>query len=71
MTDTILPWREQAIDAGEAAKLFGLSRERFLRTIACMPSFPGRVNRKPATWIAGEVVDWRARNRAESRPRAA
>lgn len=71
MAESPIPWREQAIDASEAAKLFGLSRERFLRTIACLPSFPVRVNRKPATWIAGEVVDWRSRNRADKRPKAA
>ena len=67
----LLTWRAQAIGAGEAATLFGLSRERFLRNIACLPSFPARVNRKPATWVRGEVLDWRDRNRADVRPKAA
>lgn len=62
-----IPWREQAIGADEAGKLFGVSGEWFLRTIACLPSFPRRVNRKPAAWIAGEVVDWRERHRDERR----
>lgn len=71
MSETIIPWREQAIDAGEACKLFGLSRERFLRNIACLPSFPARVNARPATWIVGEVLEWREANRARQRRKAA
>jgi predicted DNA-binding transcriptional regulator AlpA len=63
----LIPYREQAIGAEEAARLFGLSRERFLRNIACLPSFPERVNMKPATWIVGEVLDWREANRASRR----
>lgn len=64
MSESRIPWREEAIGAVDAAKLFGLSRDRFLRNIACQPTFPRRVNRKPATWIVGEVLDWRDRNRA-------
>lgn len=65
----LIPYREQAIGAESAAKLFGLSRERFLRNIACLPSFPERVNLKPATWIVGEVLDWREAYRAGHRER--
>lgn len=59
-----IPFREQAIGAEDAARLFGLSRSRFLRNIACQPTFPERVNLKPATWIVGEVLDWRDSHRA-------
>jgi hypothetical protein len=58
-----IPYREQAMGAAEAAKLFGLSPEWFLRTIACQPSFPRKVNARPATWIVGEVLDWRDAHR--------
>lgn len=62
-----IPYREQAIDAAQAAKLFGLSTSRFLRNIACLPTFPERVNARPATWIVGEVLDWRDAHRARRR----
>lgn len=60
-----IPYRERAIGAEQAARLFGLSRERFLRNVACQPSFPRRVNLRPATWIVGEVLDWREDHRAD------
>jgi predicted DNA-binding transcriptional regulator AlpA len=59
-----IPYRELAIDAEKAAALFGVTKEWFLRTIACQPSFPERVNLRPATWITGEVLDWRDSHRA-------
>lgn len=62
-----IPWQELAMSAEECAELFGLSKDRFLRTIACAPSFPERVNLKPAAWKAGEVIDWRDGNRYRNR----
>lgn len=56
---------DQAIDAKEACKLFGIGPDRFLRTRACLPSFPAPVNRKPMAWIRGEVLDWRDAHRDE------
>ena len=61
---SIVPIREHAIRADQAAGLFALSKDRFLRTIACRPSFPLPVNRKPLAWKLGEVLDWRDDNRA-------
>lgn len=61
----LIPWREHAIGAEDAAKLFGLTREWFLRTVACQPGFPRKVNARPATWIVGEVLDWRDAHRAD------
>lgn len=65
MASDLIPWREHAIGAEDAAKLFGLSRSRFLRNIACQPTFPARVCSRPATWIVGEVLDWRDAHRAK------
>lgn len=58
-----IPFELQAINADGAAALFGLSKDRFLRNIACQPTFPERVNMKPATWVIGEVLEWRDRHR--------
>lgn len=57
----MIPWERQAVGAGEAAKLFGLSKDRFLRNIACAPGFPARVSQRPASWIAGDLVAYRDR----------
>lgn len=65
-----IPFELQAIGADAAAALFGLSKDRFLRNIACQPAFPERVNQKPATWIVGEVLEYRANHRAKRRRRA-
>lgn len=65
-----IPWTELAIGADEACKLFNLSKDRFLRTVAAEPTFPGRVNYKPAAWRVGSVLDWRANHPAEKRRRA-
>ncbi len=60
-----IPWTELAMSADECAQLWGISADRFLRTYACLPTFPLRVHRKPAAWKAGEVIEWRDKNRAE------
>ena len=56
---------DEAIGAEDAAGLFGLGRERFLRTRACLSSFPKPVNRRPKAWIRGEVLEWRDSHRDE------
>ncbi len=56
---------DEAIGAEEAAKLFGLKPENFLRYRACLPSFPKPVNRRPKTWIRREVLEWRDTHRDE------
>ncbi len=60
-----IPWTELALNAEECAALWGISADRFLRTYACLPTFPVRIHRKPAAWKAGEVIEWRDKNRAE------
>lgn len=62
-----LPWTKLALAADECAQVFGLSKDRFLRTIARLPAFPQRVSLKPAAWKAGEVVEWRGANRFHAR----
>lgn len=52
-----IPWQELAMNAEECAELFGMTAEYFLRAVACKPTFPVRLTRKPATWKAGEVID--------------
>lgn len=56
---------DEAIGAKEACKLFGLGPDRFLRTRACLPTFPQPVNRKPLAWIRCEVLAWREAHRDE------
>lgn len=59
-----IPPEELAVSAEECAELWGMSKEYWLRTIACQPGFPSRIARKPATWIVGEVLEWRRSHRA-------
>lgn len=57
-----------AISSTECAELWGITPEHFLVTIAYEPTFPVRITRKPATWKAGEVIEWRDQNRGGNRP---
>lgn len=57
----------RAIDTEEIGQLFGLAARTVLRTIACRPNFPIRVPMRPASWVAGEALSWRAANRAGDR----
>ena len=59
-----VPWTELGLNANECGELFGVTGDYFLRTYACRPGFPARLTRKPATWKAGEVIEWRNTNRA-------
>jgi hypothetical protein len=64
-----IPWEQLAIDAEGVGKLLGLAPRTVLETIACRPDFPDRVTMRPATWVAGEVRDWRDANRVGRRGR--
>lgn len=59
-----LPPHELALTAAECADLWAMSPEWWLRTVACHPDFPERISRKPAAWIAGEVLEYRRTHRA-------
>lgn len=58
-----VPWELRATGAAEVGALLGLAARTVLETIACKPDFPMRVSMRPATWVAGEVLEWRDRNR--------
>jgi len=58
-----IPWSELPLNAAECAELWAISKEYFLETVACRPGFPVRLTRKPATWKAGEVIEYRDQNR--------
>ena len=60
---------ERAIDKYECARLWGVAPYTFMQRIAAQPGFPERVNRRPAAWIAREVLAWREANRASPRGR--
>lgn len=66
-----IPWTELAMTAEECAELWGVSKDHFLQRVACRPGFPSRLTFKPATWRAGEVVEYRNENRVQKRRRRA
>lgn len=59
-----IPFELRAIGAEEVGSLLGLAARTVLETVACRPDFPIRITMRPATWIAGEVLEWRQANRA-------
>ena len=62
-TEERIPWEQQAIGAGGVGLLLGIAPATVLQKVACLPDFPHRVSIRPATWVAGEVLEWRDRNR--------
>lgn len=59
-----IPYELRAIGAEEVGALLGMAPRTVLETIACKPDFPVRLTLRPATWVAGEVLEWREANRA-------
>lgn len=59
-----VPWELRAINAEAVGQLLGLAPRTVLETVACRPDFPVRLTMRPASWVAGEVIEWRDRNRA-------
>lgn len=64
-----IPFELRAIGADEVAILLGLSPRTVLEKVACRPDFPTRLSMRPATWVAGEVLEWRDANRVGPRGR--
>lgn len=58
-----IPFEEMALNADEVGMLFGLKGRTVLESLACQPSFPGRLTIRPATWKASEVLEWREQHR--------
>jgi hypothetical protein len=64
-----IPYHLRAIGAEEVGGLLGCSARSVLELHACKAGFPARVSIKPATWIAGEILEYRDANRAGLRVR--
>lgn len=60
-----VPWRERAINVQEVGLLLGMAPRTVLESLACRPDFPVRLTMRPATWVAGEVLEWRDANRID------
>ncbi|GGD58173.1 hypothetical protein [Pseudoxanthomonas indica] len=60
-----IPYELRAIGAEEVGILLGLAPRTVLETVACRPDFPIRLTKRPATWVAGEVLKWRDANRVD------
>lgn len=58
-----IPYELRAIGAEEVGALLGLAARTVLETVACRPDFPVRLTMRPASWVAGEVLEWRNVNR--------
>ena len=59
-----IPWQELPMSAAECAELWLMTPEHFLAKIACKPGFPVRMTYKPASWRAGDIVEYRNANPA-------
>lgn len=64
-----IPYHLRAIGAEEVGGLIGCAARTVLECYACRPDFPKRLTSKPATWVAGEIIEWRDANRAGQRVR--
>lgn len=58
-----IPFELRALTAPEVALLLGQAPRTVLEKLATRPDFPKRVSTSPATWVAGEVLAWREKNR--------
>lgn len=59
-----IPFELRAIGAEEVGELLGYAARTVLQCVACRPDFPVKLTMRPATWVAGEVLEWRDANRA-------
>ena len=64
-----IPYHLRAIGIEEVGGLLGCAPRTVLEHYACRPGFPVRLTIKPATWVAGEIIEWRDLNRAGLRDR--
>lgn len=60
--EKLIPPEEAAITAAEASALWAMSKDYWLRSIACKPGFPRPIAK--GVWIVGEVLEWRREHRA-------
>jgi hypothetical protein len=62
-SESKIPFEELALDAAEVGKILGQAPRMVLEKIACRPGFPARLSARPATWRAGDILEWRDANR--------
>ena len=62
-----IPFAEWALTAQEVGAILGYAGTTVLEAVACKPGFPVRLTVRPATWRAGDVLEWRDANRAGAR----
>ena len=65
-----IPDAHLPLTAKDCAELWCVTPEHFLERIACRPGFPERIQRKPAVWLMGEVLTYRANHRTQKRRQA-
>ena len=64
MSDPVnIPFEELALDAAAVGQILGQAPRMVLEKIACRPGFPARLSARPATWRAGDILEWRDANR--------
>lgn len=55
----LIPFEERALDAEGVGIILGLKPRTILEHYACRPDFPVRLSIRPATWRAGDILNWR------------
>lgn len=61
---TRVPFEELALSAAEVGDILGYSARTVVESVASRVGFPKRLTLHPATWRAGDVIEWRDLNRA-------
>jgi predicted DNA-binding transcriptional regulator AlpA len=58
-----IPFEELALSAEEVGHILGKSHRTVLEKLACQPDFPKRISIRPASWRAGDILEYRDANR--------
>ncbi len=58
-----IPFEELALNAAEVGDILGYSARTIIDLVAAKPNFPKRLTLHPATWRAGDIIEWRDANR--------
>ena len=59
-----IPFEEMALNAEEVGKILGCQPRTVLEVHACKPGFPRKVSIRPASWRAGDILEYRDANLA-------
>lgn len=66
---TRVPFEELALTAAEVGDILGYTARTVVEAVAPKAGFPKRLTAHPATWRAGDIIEWRDANRAGRRVR--